>query len=396
MQVNGGALAFSTTPVQQDVTTAVTARVDFGAGTGGQDLVRFWVQTSGIYCDPTGPSSAPGCASFLGSAPVSANVMSAFTGVFWQTQNFAQGGALVDEISVDAIPRPPVGTLCVQKYWDRDEDGTHDFPFEDYLAGWTMNVTGGPSAPFSITTVGPANCRTLTPGTYTVSEVAQPGWAPTTPATRTVTVPSFGITTVKFGNRGVCDPTLPTTTFVSTAGGLDDFAGPQPATKPLGFGSPSRFDETYANRTFYHEFSQLPAWQALCRVRLEIRVRAVSDGAVNDLIVLTAGDLGPTGRWQQYFGLASLTSGTPNPVAPGSELVGPAWKTFVGPVLFDWTFDANGGLPPGSNGGDGAPPKAGQTLFDKFRLALLPGRPFDITVTDDTAVDYIRLTLTYQ
>jgi len=95
MQLNGGATYFSTVPVAQGVTTALTVEVDFGASltSPGQDRIRLWVQTTGAY-------STAGSPDLDESAPA----MSAFSGVFWQTQGL---GALVDEIEVDQLPPLP-------------------------------------------------------------------------------------------------------------------------------------------------------------------------------------------------------------------------------------------------------------------------------------------------
>ena len=187
----------------------------------------------------------------------------------------------------------------------------------------------------------------------------------------------------------MCDPNLPTSTYVDVAGGVDDFVGPEPATMPVGFGAPSKFDWAKDNQPVFQEFSGFPNWRALCQVKLEIRVRPLT-GVYNDSISLSSGDPGPV-RWQQYFG-----PDPGNPVAPGTALVPVGWSPGGAPVLFTWTFDANGGLPPGDNAGNDVAPKTGKTLFEKLRLNVFPRRPLDINVQDDTSVDYIRVTLLYQ
>jgi hypothetical protein len=157
IQVNGGALYYSTVPVQKGVTTALTVEVDFQAGItpGNYDRVKFWVQTSGPYCDPAVSSCVPALA-------VDAPAMSAFSGLFWQTQ---KAGALVDEISVDKItPAPAPTQICVVKFEDKNGNGVQDAG-ESNLSGWTFTVkdSGG-------NVVG-----TLTSGTSPVCLTVQPG-----------------------------------------------------------------------------------------------------------------------------------------------------------------------------------------------------------------------------
>jgi uncharacterized repeat protein (TIGR01451 family) len=100
-----------------------------------------------------------------------------------------------------------VSDICGIKFNDLDGDGVKD-PGEPGLPGWTINITP-PGSPPSVTTGANGNyCFTVpTPGTYTVSEVPQSGWTPTTPPTQTKTVPP-GVGNVNFGNQqkdGKCD-----------------------------------------------------------------------------------------------------------------------------------------------------------------------------------------------
>jgi hypothetical protein len=163
IQVNGGATHFSTVQVQADVTAALTAEVDFGANSG-QDRVRLWVQTAGPYCDPAVSTCTP---AFDGSAPP----MSAFSGVFWQTQG---QGALVDEISVEKItPAPPTGRICVLKFEDKNGNGVQD-PGEGALANWVFTVSTSPASTLT-TTGGEPVCMIVPAGTYTVTETPQTG-----------------------------------------------------------------------------------------------------------------------------------------------------------------------------------------------------------------------------
>jgi uncharacterized repeat protein (TIGR01451 family) len=96
---------------------------------------------------------------------------------------------------------PGLGTgaeICVTKFNDLDGNGVQDLG-EPGLPGWTFTVTpGGPTI-----STGPQGTFCFgvpAPGTYTISEVLQPGWTPTTPNSQTVTV-SAGLVNLKFGNQ---------------------------------------------------------------------------------------------------------------------------------------------------------------------------------------------------
>jgi hypothetical protein len=97
-------------------------------------------------------------------------------------------------------PPPVDGTLCIQKFYDVNQNGTQNAN-EPFLPGWSFTVSQG-SAPLGQLTTGPNGtaCVNLAPGTYTVSEVGQPGWFATTPNPLTITIGSGQTVTVAFGN----------------------------------------------------------------------------------------------------------------------------------------------------------------------------------------------------
>lgn len=89
------------------------------------------------------------------------------------------------------------------KYEDMEADGDRDAS-DPGLAGWTIELSGGPSAAQSQQT-GPDGAYAFTglrPGTYAVSEVLQSGWRFSAPADgqRTITVHSGETRTAEFGN----------------------------------------------------------------------------------------------------------------------------------------------------------------------------------------------------
>jgi len=101
------------------------------------------------------------------------------------------------------------GAICGVKWHDLNGNGVRD-PGEPGLAGWTIEVRDGNGNLVASATTGKGGTyciKKLPPGTYTVSEVLQPGWIqtapqPVPPGTHTVTVASGQtVTGVDFGNR---------------------------------------------------------------------------------------------------------------------------------------------------------------------------------------------------
>jgi uncharacterized repeat protein (TIGR01451 family) len=98
--------------------------------------------------------------------------------------------------------------ICVFKFEDLNGNGRKDAN-EPLLAGWTFNINPGP--PNQVTT-GPQGgvCFGVTaPRTYTITEVVQSGWTPTTANPQIVNVQPGQLVNVFFGNRkreeGRCD-----------------------------------------------------------------------------------------------------------------------------------------------------------------------------------------------
>jgi hypothetical protein len=99
-------------------------------------------------------------------------------------------------------PTPANGTLCIQKFFDLNQNGVQD-PNEPNLGGWQFTITQGSTVVTTVTTgtAGvPGVCITLPSGTYTVTEVLQPNWVPSTPNPQTATVPAGSTVTLTFGN----------------------------------------------------------------------------------------------------------------------------------------------------------------------------------------------------
>ena len=97
----------------------------------------------------------------------------------------------------------PRGAIAGHKYIDKNCNGIIDG--SDSLArNWTFNISpSGPNGSTATTdALGFFSFPSLSPGTYTLSEVVQPGWTPVLPAggTTTVTVVVGQTTTVDFLN----------------------------------------------------------------------------------------------------------------------------------------------------------------------------------------------------
>ena len=81
-----------------------------------------------------------------------------------------------------APPPPPTGQICVAKYRDLDGNGAYT-PGEPEVPYWNFSITG-PSGPLTLNTGwAGVSCTpvSLLLGTYTVTEVVQPGWSNTDP-----------------------------------------------------------------------------------------------------------------------------------------------------------------------------------------------------------------------
>lgn len=101
----------------------------------------------------------------------------------------------------DYLLRLAYTEICGTKFHDLNANGVQDAG-EPGLSGWVIEGKDpqGNFVGYAVTDDQGRYCLLVpTPGTYTVSEQAQSGWLPTTPAALTVTVPPAG--QVNFGNR---------------------------------------------------------------------------------------------------------------------------------------------------------------------------------------------------
>ena len=169
-----------------------------------------------------------------------------------------------------------------------------------------------------------------------------------------------------------CDQ--PTVTVLSAGTVTDDFTGPEPATpspalvQRLPAGTPLKgFDSCQTDSVFAHTFSQLPP--CIVGAQLRIRLKACgSQAADNDTIglsfTLPDGTL-LTNRWGRYIGAGNAFAG----------LLGSQWSP--GSVAtFTWNLNA---LPNADGSFTDLIPQLAQLGF------------LDITVQDDSAVDFIEL-----
>jgi hypothetical protein len=120
--------------------------------------------------------------------------------------------------------------ICVTKFDDLNGNGVRDSG-EPLLPGWTFQVKSpSGSSAGTITTGGstPACVAAPASGTYTISEVLQPGWTPTTPNPQTAAVAAGRSVNLSFGSKknvkGKCDLEITKTISPKT------LASGQPAT----------------------------------------------------------------------------------------------------------------------------------------------------------------------
>ncbi len=102
-------------------------------------------------------------------------------------------------------PPPPScwARLCAKKFRDTNGDGIREGN-EPWLPGWTFHFTSGSMVITTISNVDGFACAAVpAPGTYTVTEVQQPGWTPTLPlgGTQTVAIAPGQTINLTFGNR---------------------------------------------------------------------------------------------------------------------------------------------------------------------------------------------------
>lgn len=250
--------------------------------------------------------------------------------------------------------------ICVVKFNDLNGDGKQDSG-EPLLPNWVFTVIDTASNTVVGTLVSGTNrnCIDAKPGTYTVTETLQVGWLPTTVGgvTQTVTVAAGQTINVIFGNHRCC------LTFTFLGGKIDNFsvgngANAEPVTPVSITATPAYFDTTQANRAFAHRFN-LGAGNCIQSATLEIKLKALGDAANDTMSIKVPG---------------SPSWGKPiHAISPTGTWTSPKVKT----VLFDL-----GAMPPGG----------GST---NLIAALNSTRVLDISLQDDTSVDYIKLIVVF-
>ncbi len=126
----------------------------------------------------------------------------------WSAAQCADLGGASFHPNTSCVPSPCTGAcaVCGRKFSDLDGDGVQD-PGEPGLSGWTIRLLDLANVLVATATTNAQGdyCFTnLACGTYTVSEVQQPGWVTTAPANGShVVSPQFGgtATGVNFANR---------------------------------------------------------------------------------------------------------------------------------------------------------------------------------------------------
>jgi len=268
------------------------------------------------------------------------------------------GGVMQAEARASAVV--DTGTLCVVKFNDLNADGKQGSD-EPLLPNWVFTVIDRASSTVVGTLVSGTtrNCIAVKPGTYTVTETPQAGWLPTTAGglTQTVTVVAGQTINVIFGNHRCC------LTFTFLGGKIDHFsvangAHAEPVTPVSITATPAYFDTTQANHAFAHRFN-LGAGNCIQSATLEIKLKALGDAANDTMSIKVPG---------------SPSWGKPiHAISPTGTWTSPKVKT----VLFDL-----GAMPSGGGSTNLIP-------------ALDSTRVLDISMQDDTSVDYIKLIVVF-
>ncbi|MDQ1301634.1 MAG: Ig-like protein, partial [Chloroflexota bacterium] len=154
-----------------------------GGTTGPDGRLVFTDLTAGQYRTVEQLDNHPG---YTNTTPLA--VETALGYPMWQTVLFGNRGAL---------------TVSGSKFSDLDADGVHDAG-EPGLPGWTLQLSGGPHGLVVTTTTdggGAYQFENIEPGVYTLTELAQAGWAQTYPAgAYAVALVDQPVTGLDFGN----------------------------------------------------------------------------------------------------------------------------------------------------------------------------------------------------
>lgn len=106
-------------------------------------------------------------------------------------------------VTIPTKTPPKQSEICVVKFADNNSNGRQDAD-EQPLPGWSFQIKdASQNIVATITTDVPQNsCAVVpAPGTYTISEVLQPGWITTTQNPRTVTISGDSPVNLSFGNK---------------------------------------------------------------------------------------------------------------------------------------------------------------------------------------------------
>lgn len=257
-----------------------------------------------------------------------------------------------------------VERICVTKFNDLDGDGVRDTA-EPLLSGWTFTVldTSSNAAVGTLVSGTPRNCLDVKPGTYTVAETLQPGWHATTGGgvTQTVTVAIGQTVNVTFGNHRCC------LTFTYLGGKIDNFstgngATAEPVTPVVITATPAYFDATKSNLAFAHRFV-LGTGNCIQSATLTMKIKALTadSGSFNDTMSIKVP--GSSASWGKPI----------SAIAPA----GPWTPTTVKTIAFNL-----GAMPTGGGSTNLIP-------------ALNARRTLDISIQDDTKVDYIKVVVVF-
>jgi hypothetical protein len=253
------------------------------------------------------------------------------------------------------------GRICVGKFNDLNGNGKQD-PGEPLLANWvfTLSDTASNAVAGTLISGTDRNCIDVKPGTYNVTETPQAGWQPTTAGgiTQTVTLATGQTINLIFGNHRCC------LTFRFLGGKGDRFsvadgAKAEPATPVSLTAPPAYFDATGGDRAFAHRF-YLGAGNCIQSATLELRIKALPGGSTNDTMGIRVPG---SSAWAKAV----------SAIAPTGTWTPPKQKTI--------TFNL-GAMPSGGGATNLIP-------------ALNTIRVLDITIQDDTSVDYIALTVVF-
>lgn len=172
-------------------------------------LLAAWILAGCAAQDESVPPASPADADAGGTVPVAGSAAAGSPGAAATaatppeaaTPTATPPSAPSPTPMLAPAPTPTNGNLCIQKFSDLDQDGILDTK-EPLLPGWAFTISQGQSLVMTaVTTSTGGVCFPLPVGTYTVAEVLQAGWVPTTPASQTVFIPGGTMVFLTFGNH---------------------------------------------------------------------------------------------------------------------------------------------------------------------------------------------------